>query len=110
MKKKSSYEKVREVYFSNPYRLPPECDNLCLLRPCLNKYEDKGSFSAGRGYTSCSKGFNPACSTRLCNGCPNTGNSEGDRLSVVRAYEILGDPDSPKGVTATIINFLKGRR
>jgi len=64
-------EKRREEYYADELALPPECDVLCPFRPCFNKYEDKGSFSVGRGYTSYSETFRPACGTRLNHGCPH---------------------------------------
>ena len=64
-------ERAREKYYGNEWIMPPECDPLCLARKCYNKYEDKGGFAMGRGYTSYyTDKFVPVCCTRMCRGCP----------------------------------------
>lgn len=100
-------EKKRERYYASPYYLPPECDHTCLLRPCLNKYEDKGSFSVGRGYTNYSDRFQPACGTRLSQGCPDWRDRDDDDLDVNKAYAILADPDAPSHVQTSMVEVLK---
>ena len=62
----------RERYYASEHRMPPECDVLCRFRSCYIKYEDRGSYTAGRGYTAYRDGFTPACGTRLAEGCPDT--------------------------------------
>lgn len=63
-------DKARAAYYADVLALPPEADVLCPYRPCFNKYEDRGGFSYGRGYTSAYTDFKPVCATRLCQGCP----------------------------------------
>lgn len=93
----------RETYYANDFILPPECDALCIIRTCYNKYEDKGSFSQGRGYTSYYKDFRPACGTRLCHGCPSTRNKENETFDIECAKEIL----SRKGIPKKFKNAIK---
>lgn len=78
---------TREEYYNNSLILPPECDVLCPYRPCYNKYENKGSFSPGYGYTSYASTFQPACGTRLNSGCPDWRNEAGDEVDLVRALD-----------------------
>lgn len=58
---KTARERACQDYYEDDLALPPEADHLCLFRPCLQKYEDKGSFTPGRGYTSYHEDFRPAC-------------------------------------------------
>ena len=62
-------ERKRDQYYADPLAMPPECDLLCRFRPCYAKYEDKGSYTAGLGYTDYSSRFCAACATRLNHGC-----------------------------------------
>lgn len=78
---------ARAAYYADELALPPECDHLCPYRPCFNKYENRGGFTYGRGYTSTHSDFLPACATRLCQGCPDWRNSVGDCADMGRARE-----------------------
>lgn len=89
-----SDEKRREKYYSDDSIMPPECDVLCRFRPCYGKYEDKGSYSAGRGYTSYHDGFYPACSTRLSHGC-GYGRGALDVVSVLAYFSMAIEEISP---------------
>jgi hypothetical protein len=86
-------ERFRQAYYSDDLALPPEADALCLMRPCFNKYERKGTFSPGRGYTSYSNRFEPVCATRMTRGCPawrGTPEDEVDlALALAKSYELL---------------------
>lgn len=84
-------EKRRNDYCDSEYAMPPECDLLCRFRSCYNKYENKGSFSVGRGYTSYHEDFRPACGTRLNHGCPFTRGGEQDNFDMREALEWLGE-------------------
>ena len=75
----------REEYYNNSLILPPECDVLCPYRRCYNKYENKGSFTPGKGYTSYSKVFTPACGTRMSSGCPSWRDEANDEANLPRA-------------------------
>jgi len=80
-------EKRRNAYYTDPLALPPECDCLCPFRPCFNKYENKGSFSTGRGYTSYSSTFRAACGTRLSHGCPLWRGESEDKVDMLKALK-----------------------
>ena len=90
-KEKRIQEKRRSDYYSNDLMLPPECDVLCKFRPCFNKYEDKGSFSYGRGYTSYHEKFCPACGSRLNHGCPEWRDGIDDKVDEVEVLSFLKD-------------------
>jgi hypothetical protein len=62
-------EAKRTKYYSNDMIMPPECDALCRFRHCYQKYENKGTFTVGRGYTSYHDGFRPVCGVRQLHGC-----------------------------------------
>jgi len=83
--------KKREAYYADETALPPECDCMCPFRPCFSKYENKGSFSPGRGYTSYSETFRPACGTRLSRGCPAWRGKPDDRVDIRRALETAAE-------------------
>lgn len=89
MKKKAIEEKKRNDYYSNEYSMPPECDACCKFRPCYNKYENKGSFSPGRGYVDYYSEFYPACGTRMNSGCPSHRNCFDDSFDELEAMEFL---------------------
>lgn len=87
----------RELYYDDPLILPPECDVLCPFRPCYNKYENKGSFTPGVGYTKYSSTFQPVCGTRMTCGCPVWRRRENDKVDVKKACAwILENIDSRK--------------
>jgi len=50
-------------------KLPPECDQLCKWRSCLQKGENKGAYTLGRGYTNYYEKPGYVCITRLLHGC-----------------------------------------
>ena len=77
----------REEYYNDNLILPPECDVLCPYRRCFHKYEDKGSFSQGVGYTSYNKEFKPVCATRQAQGCPDWRDGKNDQANLPRALE-----------------------
>lgn len=95
-------EKKREAYYADPLALPPECDLLCMFRVCLNKYEDKGAFSQGRGYNSYNTTFRPACATRLNSGCPSWRGGVDDKVSLVEALQWAESKLRPGGKLAPI--------
>jgi hypothetical protein len=86
-------ERFRQAYYSDDLALPPEADVLCLMRPCFNKYEQKGTYNPGRGYTSYSNRFEPACATCLNHGCPDWRDTPEDEvdlaLALAKSYELL---------------------
>lgn len=82
---KQKAEEQRKAYYDDPLALPPECDDLCRFRPCYNKYENKGSFTPGTGYTDYYDDFTPVCSTRMSQGCPPTRNAPGDKANHIKA-------------------------
>jgi hypothetical protein len=84
---KKSDEKQRDRYYASETWLPPECDVLCLFRPCYNKYENKGSFTPGRGYTKYHDRFYPVCGTRMNNGCPAFRGQPNDQVDTKKAIE-----------------------
>ena len=51
--------------------LPSECDELCRYRTCFHPGENKGTFSAGRGYTSYHAKPILVCVYRMNHGCPS---------------------------------------
>lgn len=79
-------DEASDKYYSNPYTMPPECDACCRFRSCYNKYENKGSFTIGRGYTSYHTTFRPACATRLHQGCPSRDGEFDDTFDKEKAY------------------------
>lgn len=88
-REQAKQEKARAAYYADPLALPPEADALCLLRPCYNKYENKGSYSTGRGYTSSYSTFKPACATCMNQGCPSNRGKPDEELSVHKAAKVL---------------------
>lgn len=100
-------DRKRQRYYDDPFALPPECDPLCLIRPCFNKYENKGNFSPGRGYTSYHKDFSPACGTRMCHGCPSFRNKENDELDVSKAVELLSMKPIPLKIKEILKKIVK---
>ena len=99
-------EKQRNRYYDNPFALPPECDTLCLVRSCFNKYENRGNYSQGRGYTSYYTDFRPVCGTRMCQGCPSWRNTDSDQLSVDRARELLTEKRVPRKIRDALTTLI----
>lgn len=91
---------ARDKYYANECILPPECDALCRWRPCYHKYENKGAYSVGRGYTNYYDIFIPVCGHRMCHGCPEWRNKPGDKIrastAIQWAYDTLGDSSKSK--------------
>lgn len=82
-------EEKRNRYYGNEFSMPPECDSCCMFRSCYNKYEDKGIFVSGRGYTQYFDKFYPACGSRLNNGCPTRDGSLKDSFNLGKALEFI---------------------
>lgn len=101
MKRKE--EKKREAYYANPFALPPECDPLCLVRQCFHKYENKGSFSQGRGYLRYYENFRPVCGVRMSQGCPSTRRASSEELNKEKARELLLLPRIPKKIKDALL-------
>lgn len=87
LRREKLQEKKREEYYGNDYIMPPECDACCRFRDCYNKYENRGSFTPGRGYTSYHSDFRPACGTRLSHGCPSRRGEPDDSFDLLAALE-----------------------
>ena len=96
--------KQRQEYYENPFALPPECNILCLIRPCFHKHENKGSFQPGRGYIEYSDDFKPACATRLRQGCPSYKYNEKTDILLIEEAKLLIEK---KGIPQKIKKELK---
>lgn len=97
-------ERRRTVYYANPFILPPECDALCYFRPCYHKYENKGAFAVGTGYTKYSDDFMPVCATRQAHGCPGYRGSvddEADMAAAVRQVAAISASCRDRRLTAS---------
>lgn len=87
--------------------MPPECDPLCLVRKCYNKYENKGSYSVGRGYTSYhTDKFAPVCGTRMCRGCP-TVESKRPEPEEDAVRTLLERKGMPRKIRSALTRWLK---
>ena len=106
---KKSEELKREKYYANVFSLPPECNPLCLVRSCFNKYENKGSFSVGRGYTSYHDEFYPACGTRMNCGCPSSRDSGNEEFDINKAKELLSHKEVPTRIKEALQMLVGGK-
>ena len=102
-------ELKRKRYYEDPFALPPECDSLCLARKCFNKYENKGPYSQGRGYTRYYPDFRPICATRCFHGCPFIRLSPEDKISIDKINELLTIKKIPGKIKRELLLFLSSR-
>ena len=100
--KEAKEAKKRDRYYSNELILPPECDALCRFRGCYNKYEDKGNYTAGRGYTRYHITFQPCCGTRLSHGCGDGRKSYDMAAALKWCAENISDQKRRKAVKAVL--------
>jgi len=89
-------------------QLPPECDALCEFRDCLQKGEDKGTYTIGRGYTSYRKEPRYVCVTRMNRGCgANRNLSNVDIKQLINKYkEKLDLFKSPKQIVNQLLSLI----
>lgn len=100
-------EAKRKRYYEDNFALPPECDSLCLARKCFNKYENKGSYSQGIGYTRYYPDFRPVCATRAFHGCPFIRLSPEDKISIEKIKELLTVNKIPGKIKRDFISYLE---
>jgi len=89
LKKEKIEDEKRDRYYSDDLAMPPECEPCCMFRSCYNKYENKCSYTPGRGYTSYYSQFYPACGTRLNSGCPCRDGSLNDSFNMNAALQFV---------------------
>lgn len=109
-KMKKSEETKRSKYYSDEFALPPECNKLCLVRNCFHKYENKGTFSVRRGYTSYYEEFKPACCTRMNHGCPDTRDKEYEEFELEKVKEFLAKDKLPKHLKKILLELIENGR
>lgn len=63
-------------------------DKKCLSRKCFWLGQDKGSYVAGRGYTSYHKTPQWCCMRRHLHGCPTAGTCSGCKMSFVEGEKV----------------------
>lgn len=113
LKKEKIEKEKRDLYYSDELAMPPECEPCCMFRSCYNKYENKGSYTPGRGYTSYYSQFYPACGTRLNSGCPDRTGGLNDSFDMTKAVNFLKEKlkeyknsDMKKKEKERLLNFI----